>query len=266
MIAAGLLLAIVIIAGAVFLDAAAQEPSPASDADDAAIVTLLKEDGASVEFIGATPGLAGYRVTRADDSIGYTVYVTPSGHAVVGNLYAPDGLLLTVEQLATAEAGHAPASGAPPAEPTGSSLASPPPDPGSPRLPPTTGFMLGSAGRLVHVFADPACPFSRSTVARLARAALEGQLRLKVVPVALLGADSAHQALAAVGEDGATAWFDHRAVQPTPATAAAVKENNAALAATGHAIVPLLRTFAAGTWHVHIGAVDDVAAFLEALP
>ena len=264
--AAGQLLRIVAIAAALGLFgpialAAAQDPPPESAAGDTAIVSLLREDGATVEYIGATPGLAGYRVTRGPDDSGWTVYVTPSGHAVVGNLYAPDGLLMTAGQLATAEAGRAP-----PSQAADAALEIDPQDVDAPGPPPTSGFTLGSAGRTVQIFADPACPFSRSTVARFAHAALQGGLTLEVIPVALLGADSARQALAAVGEDGLAAWFDRREVQPTPATAAAVRRNNAAHAATGLGVVPVLRTFSGGAWHTQAGAVDDVAAFLKAAP
>ena len=244
--------------------AAAQDSPPESAAGDAAIVTLLKQDGATVTFIGATPGLAGYRVTRGADDAGWTVYVTPSGHAVVGNLYAPDGLLVTAQQLAAAEPGQP--TPAPPAPAAVSALEIDREDAEAPDPPPSHGFTLGSAGRTVQIFADPACQFSRSTVARFAHAALRGELTLEVIPVALLGADSARQALAAVGEDGLAAWFDRRGMQPTPATAAAVRENNAAHAATGLDVVPVLRTFAGAAWHTQAGAVDDPAAFLKALP
>ena len=132
------------------------------------------------------------------------------------------------------------------------------------RPPATTGFTLGTAGPSIAIFADPRCPYSRSTVALFAQAALEGELTLTVIPVALLGADSAYQALAAVGEDGAAAWFSRQAADPTPASAATVRENNAAHAATGLGVVPVVRTLGAdGTWHDHAGGVTDVAGFLE---
>ncbi|MDE0204225.1 MAG: hypothetical protein OXK73_17540 [Rhodospirillaceae bacterium] len=254
----GAVIAAALLAAAI---ATAQDPPLESATGDTAIVSLLREDGATVDFIGATPGLAGYRVTRPDDDVGYTLYVTPSGHAVVGTLYAPDGLLVTAQQLAAAEAGRAP-----PSQAADSALETDPQDVDAPGPPPSHGFTLGSAGRRVQIFADPACPFSRSTVARFAHAALQGELTLEVIPVALLGADSARQALAAVGEDGLAAWFDRRGMQPTPATAAALRENNAAHAATGLGVVPILRTFSGGAWHAQAGAVDNVAAFLEAAP
>ena len=130
--------------------------------------------------------------------------------------------------------------------------------------PPTTGFTLGTAGPNIAIFADPLCPYSRSTVARFAEAALRSKVQLTVIPVALLGADSAYQALAAAGADGGQAWFERRAAEPTPEASAAVRQNNAAHARTGIDVVPVVRTFGAdGAWHDHPGAVTDVAGFLE---
>ncbi len=215
---------------------------PAATPPEPAIIRLLRDDGATVTPIGSGPDLAGYRVTRGAGDPGYTVYVTPSGHAVVGALYAPDGLLVTARQIAASQARSAPA----PAAPT----------------PPTTGFVLGSSGPPVHVFADPACPVSRTTVARLALAALQGELMLTVIPVALLGAGSAHLALAAVGRNAATAWFEEHTAPPTDRATAAVRANNAHHRATGLDVVPVVRTFDAGGWHDRAGGIDDVAAFL----
>ena len=256
--------------------------SPTSSAAiDPSIITLLRESGANVEAIGSTPGLTGYHVTREGDATdpGYTLYVTASGHAVAGVLYGPDGVVLTVDQLRTAEmrdsrtgtqtsaqarvpdaSGIAldPASPAPPVVPLGDFAAAHTPPP------PTTGFSLGQAGPVVQIFADPTCSFSRGTVARFATAALGGKVQLTVIPVALLGADSAFQALAAI-DGGGEAWFDRVSAEPTPVTAAAVRQNNAAHAATGINVVPVIRTFSAdGAWHDHAGAVSDVASFLEA--
>lgn len=254
--------------------------TPSAATIDPEIIALLQDDGATVEFIGAAPGLTGYHVTRPEeeDDPGYTLYVTDSGHAVAGILYGPDGVVLTVDQLRAAEmrarrSESLPDLTSPPPEPAPSPALAPPAPlivtpgdfatPASPP-PPTTGFTLGAGGPAVHVFADPTCSFSRATVARFAEAALRGKARLTVIPVALLGADSAYQALAAVGEDGGPAWFERRAAEPTPVSSAAVRQNNAAHAETGLDVVPVVRTFAAdGTWHDHAGAVTDVAGFLE---
>ena len=269
------------LAAAIVLGAALASHGIAASADVPEIVTLLRESGAVVEAIGTTPGLSGWHVTRpADDNDpGYTLYVTDSGHAVAGVLYGPDGVVLTIDQIRDAEMrererGLAPQMQSPP---DASSVAldpdAPTPEPiirapgdlaGAHAPPPTSGFTLGQAGPVVHVFADPTCSFSRSTVARFAQAALGGKVRLTVIPVALLGADSAYQALAAVDEEGGHAWFARAAAEPTPATSAAVRQNNQAHAATGLDVVPVVRTFSAGgAWHDHAGAVSDVAGFLE---
>ena len=71
------------------------------------------------------------------------------------------------------------------------------------------GFTLGRSGPLVLLFADPACRWSRSAAARLGRAALDGRLRLRVIPVGVLGAASAREAAAiASATDPALAWFE----------------------------------------------------------
>ena len=71
------------------------------------------------------------------------------------------------------------------------------------------GFTLGRSGPSVVLFADPACRWSRSAAARLGRAALDGRLRLRVVPVGVLGAASAREAAAiASAPDPALAWFE----------------------------------------------------------
>ena len=70
------------------------------------------------------------------------------------------------------------------------------------------GFTLGERGPLVVLFGDPLCPWSRSAVARIGREAMAGKLRLHVVPVALLGAASAHRAAGiAASSNPAQAWF-----------------------------------------------------------
>ena len=49
------------------------------------------------------------------------------------------------------------------------------------------GFDLGESGPQVAVFADPGCLPSRAAVASLARRALQGEIRLRVVPVGVIG-------------------------------------------------------------------------------
>lgn len=217
-------------------------PAPAG----ADLLDLLAASDAAIAGMGAAGGLDGYHVTPAGEEESYTLYVTPEGYAVVGLLYDGEGLLVTAEQLARLAAPAQPPATAPPVE-----------------EPATGGFVVGTAGPAVRVYADPACPFSRSTVARLAAAALEGRLVLEVLPVALLGAESARLAL---GATGAEAWFARVQAPPDPENAARVRANNARFRAAGGTAVPLV------VWHdgggmrqETTGAVDDVAAFLAEL-
>ena len=70
------------------------------------------------------------------------------------------------------------------------------------------GFDLGASGPQVAVFADPACLPSRVAVARLARRAVDGEIRLRVVPVAVLGEASWAMAGEVLeSDDRAGAWF-----------------------------------------------------------
>ena len=210
------------------------------------IVDLLAASDAAVEELGDDGGLAGYHVTPAGEDESYTLYVTPEGYAVVGLLYDGEGLLVTADQLARLAAAPPPPTPSPPAE----ALAS-------------GGFVLGTTGPPVLVYADPACPFSRSTVARLAAAALEGGLVLEVVPVALLGAESAALAL---GAADAEAWFERRTAEPDRENAPRVRANNARFRAVGGTAVPLLVwEDASGARQSKTGAVDDVAGFLRRL-
>ena len=209
------------------------------------IVDLLAASDAAVEVLGNDGGLAGYHVTPAGEDESYTLYVTPEGYAVVGLLYDGEGLLVTADQLAR--------------------LAAPPPPTLSPPVDPLAagGFVLGTTGPPVLVYADPACPFSRSTVARLAGAALERRLVLEVVPVALLGAESAALAL---GAADAEAWFERRTAEPEHENTARVRANNARFRAVGGTAVPLLVwQDASGARQSMTGAVDDVAGFLRRL-
>ena len=118
--------------------------------------------------------------------------------------------------------GIAPPEGASTMNAHGAGLGIPPSRSKSPRIRPTVspgrllfersasafGFTLGERGPLVVLFGDPGCPWSRSAVARIGREAMAGKLRLHVVPVALLGAASAHRAAGiAASSDPAQAWF-----------------------------------------------------------
>ena len=222
-------------------------PERAATADPG-IVELLLANGAEVEALGILGGLKGYRVRPEGDPEGYTLYVTATGHAVMGLLYSPAGDLLTAEQLtATSTAGET----------------RPQPTATNPREEGAHGFTLGHAGPPVRVFADPACRWSRGTVARLAAAALDGRLVLEVVPVAVLGEDSAWMALAAVGDDAALAWFGQARGERTDELAARVRLNNEIFAAEGGTAVPLVMWQGPQGTVRHTGSIDDVAALLQ---
>ena len=130
------------------------------------------------------------------------------------------------------------------------------------------GFTLGRTGPLVVAFADPGCRWSRSAVARLAQSALAGRLRLRVVPVGVLGAASAREAAAiASGGDAALAWFEGAGTQAEPEGGRRIERNNALFDRWGAGAVPLIAWRAIDGRIAHsLGDIDDLDAWLEALP
>ena len=131
------------------------------------------------------------------------------------------------------------------------------------------GFTLGQGGLPAVVFADPACRWSRAAVVRLAGAALDGRLRLRVVPVGVLGASSAQAAAAiATASDPALAWFaGAEADGPVSRDGGRrIARNNALFDAWGVDAVPLI-AWRAGDGRVRhrIGDLDDIDAWLGAL-
>ena len=263
---------------------------PAVRAAEPDLVSALRDQGAQIVPLGPRGGLAGYLVTPVGGA-GYSLYVTNDGHGVAGLLYGPDGMLLTSGQLAAVRgnsrpAGAAPnsASGAP--NPTangegavvrdsGASTETVTPDTAAgvsravlfERSASAFGFTLGERGALVVLFGDPHCPWSRSAVARIGREAMAGKLRLHVVPVALLGAASAHRAAGiAASSDPAQAWF---ARDDGPAGRHArdlIARNNALFDTWGERSVPLIahRTMQGGIAH-RVGDIPDLNAWLREL-
>lgn len=79
------------------------------------------------------------------------------------------------------------------------------------------GFTVGDRGPVIHVFADPTCPFSMEHVGDLVAHARAGRLRAHVIPVGLLGERAAVRAVEIMGaERPEVAWegvvrpeFDH---------------------------------------------------------
>ena len=268
---------------------------PAARAAEPDLVSALRDQGAQIMPLGARGGLAGYLVTPVGGA-GYSLYVTNDGHGVAGLLYGPDGMLLTGRQLAAVRgenrlAGAAPssASGAPnPAanvegavvRDSGASTEVATPDTANgvsraalfERSASAFGFTLGERGPLVVLFGDPLCPWSRSAVARIGREAMAGKLRLHVVPVALLGAASAHRAAGiAASSNPAQAWFARTDGPSGVQARERIAGNNALFDAWGERSVPLIayraaRGGTAGGGIAHrVGDIADLDAWLREL-
>ena len=237
------------------------------------VIAALRVKGARVLALGERGGLDGHFVELADGDA-YGLYLTPDGYAVAGLLYGPDGSLLTGDQIAAAggrgdanknvlgdEASvlaHAYAGESYVSDVEalfeGSTDA--------------FGFTLGRTGPLVVLFADPGCRWSRAAVARLGGPALDGRLRLHVVPVGVLGAASAREAVAiASAPDPAMAWFEGTDVAGSAEGGRRITRNNGLFDAWGLGSVPLIawRGFD-GRISYRLGDVDDVAAWLGGLP
>ena len=262
------------------------------------LVSALRANGAEIVPLGARGGLDGYLVMPAKGT-GYSLYVTEDGHAVAGLLYGPDGMEITGAQLAAARPAAASAQRADAATPERAApamTAHAASDTGGPasssaslarlfeRSAAAFGFTLGERGPVVVLLGDPTCSFSRSAAARLGRAALDGRLQLRVVPVAVLGADAARLAVAiAAHPDPAAAWFEGgdaavRTLVPetlvpgtlAPKTGAErIARNNALFDEWGASAVPLIawrtRDPRAGDGAVghRIGDIDDLGAWLR---
>ena len=268
---------------------------PAARAAEPDLVSALRDQGAQIVPLGARGGLAGYLVTPVGGA-GYSLYVTNDGHGVAGLLYGPDGALLTGRQLAAvrgenrlASAAPRSASGAPnPAanvegagvRDSGASTEAAMPDRSAgvsraalfERSASAFGFTLGARGPLVVLFGDPLCPWSRSAVARTGREAMAGKLRLHVVPVALLGAASAHRAAGiAASSNPAQAWFARTDGPSGVQARERIAGNNALFDAWGERSVPLIayramRGGAAGGGIAHrVGDIADLGAWLREL-
>ena len=257
------------------------------------LVSVLRANGAEIVPLGQRGGLDGYLVTPAKGG-GYSLYVTEDGHAVAGLLYGPDGTEITGAQLAAARAGAASAQRAYAApsetlvpetvvpktatsavvahaesESSRRAASSPSLTRLFERSAAAFGFTLGERGPLAVLLGDPTCSFSRSAAARLGRAALDGWLRLRVVPVAVLGADAARRAVAiAAHPEPARAWFEGGSIADLRAAdragAQRIARNNALFDAWGATAVPLIAWRAPGGTVGHrIGDIDDVDAWLK---
>ena len=227
-----------------------------------ALVEGLRANGAQVRPLGRRGALEGWLVTPLGGQR-YTLYVDESGHGVMGLLFAPDGRELTARQVESAgkTANRLPGdirkwterdeSEARPAA-TASRVAPGADREGSAPAPPAgvleaslavEGFDLGEAGPQVAIFADPTCPPSRLAVGDLARRALAGEIRLRVVPVGARGAEAEAMAALVLGSgDRAKTWFTLDREDEWPAlsadAAAGVALNRRLFERTGSAFVP----------------------------
>ena len=243
------------------------------------LIEALRGNGAQILPLGSRGGLDGYFVTPAAGG-GYSLYVTGDGHAVAGMLYGPDGTEITGEQLAAADAGDGPgnasrsspaAFGEAPAAvahaaPGASGVSFSAPDAVLfERSAAAFGFTLGERGPLAVLFGDALCPWSRSAVARLGREALAGKLRLRVVPVAVLGAAAARLAAGiAAGDDPARAWFEGAVGPANRRGAERIARNNALFDEWGADAVPLTAWRGVDGAVVHrVGDIDDIPAWLR---
>ena len=258
----------------------AASPFEARAGDEAGLVAALRANGAEVLAFGARGGLDGYFVTPARGA-GYSLYVTADGHAVAGLLYAPDGSEVTGTQLAAARGpgadgganreaaadwkadvsviAHAAADGAdiPSSSASREALFE--------RSAAAFGFSLGDSGPLAVLFGDAACRWSRAAAARLGTEAIAGRLRLRVIPVAVLGAGAAQGAAAiAASPDPARAWFEGPDRPADRQGAARIARSNALLDAWGADAVPLIvwRT-PDGRVQSRVGDINDVQGWIE---
>ena len=233
---------------------AAASMSAAHAGGEPELITALRAKGAEILSLGSRGGLAGYFVRPAAGG-GYGLYLTADGHAVAGLLYAPDGSEITGGQLAAARS--AATAAVPPAPPARAALFE--------RSTEAFGFTLGERGPLAVLFGDPRCPWSRSSVARLGREALDGRLRLHVVPVAILGAASARTAAGiAASPDPARVWFERAGLPPDRTGAGRIARNNALLDEWGAGAVPFMVWRGRdGTIAHRLGDIEDAAAWLR---
>ena len=243
------------------------------------LIEALRANGAQVVSLGSRGGLEGYFVRPAKAG-GYSLYVTGDGHAVAGLLYGPDGREITGAQLAAADVGGAgkytAGTGVRDASGPAVTAHAAPAEPGAPataasrtalfeRSAAAFGFTLGERGPVVVLLGDAACPWSRSAAARLGREALAGRLQLRVVPVAVLGAEAARRAAAIASHpDPARAWFESPIHAADRAGAERIARNNALLDEWSADAVPLIAWRRPdGAVRHRIGDVDDVDAWLR---
>ena len=127
------------------------------------------------------------------------------------------------------------------------------------------GFTLGHRGRTALVFADPGCRWSREAVDALGKQAMAGRFRLRVIPVGVLGEESARAAVRiASSPDPALAWFGRDAAPEHRAGGMWIEESNAAFDRWGENAVPLIAWPGRSGGYVYaVGSIPDVDAWVE---
>ena len=203
----------------------------------------------------------------------YTAYTTSQGNTVVGVLYDTDGTMVTGQQLSGS--GIPSSTPAIPEQEASDDLTLPLASITSDG--PTTevseiarlyedtenafGFVLGHGGPVVHVFADPRCPYCRTHLQALSPAIHDGMVRVHVIPVGILGSRSAVKAVAIAGsEHPERAWYGDRSLATNKVEGAGhVKANNALHARWRARGVPFTVYEKAGEVRVVYGVGDDPA-------
>lgn len=175
----------------------------------APVLDRLHRSGASLTPMGRAFGLSGWLV-EADDTVS-TLYVTPDGRGVVmGILFSPDGVNETAAQLndlqrngvalnqlapQAAEQNHFAPPFVPQDETIGDKILN------ELSMASYIGFGEASAP-IIYVIVDPNCPYCKSYWRDLAGDALAaGRLQVRLVPVAVLGEDSADKAARLLSDD-----------------------------------------------------------------
>ena len=160
----------------------------ATAADAPSMLESLRRSGADVTPLGTSHGLDGFLV-RPEQEPPWTLYVTPDGASLVGQLYDADGVSVSRRQLAEILAN----AGTTKSPETSTVTAS---GPQAPLLAASAaaGYRVVGGQPEIIVFADPACLHSRDWLDTLRRAA-PGRFGLRLVPVARLGEWSARASM-----------------------------------------------------------------------
>ncbi len=233
---------------ALAVDAGKAKPSTDTppSIDKIPVLKLFKNQGVTVDYLGRQYGLDGWLLVK-DGSI-QVMYTTGDGQgAVLGTLYGPTGNLITNGQLLAAkDKGQLPANvaaGAAPAPMTivPAAVASAPPveqgiaapagksgEPPSERLwkqvLSSTYLKMGSdSAPPLYAIMDPRCHFCHDFYTAVSSKYLANNaVQLRVIPVGILGADSAKEANQVVSSpDAAKLWdeIEHNNIADLPAIA-----------------------------------------------